>query len=107
MRRLTTSQALACEKAEKPACKCRCGGLYHGRSHSVLLEQESKHETELLEVQRQDFVHLLQVWGLSDLLPVPQPATDLPRLERGRVRDSRDAAQISWLTEYGRLIKGG
>jgi len=107
MKRLTTAQAVACERAQKPTCKCRCRGIYHGRSHAILLRQESEHEAELLEVSRQDFVHLLQVWGVPDVLQVPQPVVDVPRLERGRVRDSRDEAQISWITEYGRLIKGG
>src|SRR5207244_6090651 len=77
MKRLTTAQAVACERAQKPTCKCRCRGIYHGRSHAILLRQESEHEAELLEVSRQDFVHLLQVWGVPDVLQVPQPVVDV------------------------------
>ena len=31
MRRLSARQAATCETAQHPRCKCRCGGLLHGR----------------------------------------------------------------------------
>jgi hypothetical protein len=31
MRRLTMRQAVSCESATGKRCKCRCGGLAHGR----------------------------------------------------------------------------
>ena len=38
MRRLSGAQARRCEKGEKPRCRCRCGGQYHGSQRSQLPE---------------------------------------------------------------------
>jgi hypothetical protein len=40
LRKLTESQAKACEEAKHPRCVCRCGGLFHGQSHKRLLSIE-------------------------------------------------------------------
>jgi hypothetical protein len=32
MRRLSARQAVTCETAAGPRCKCRCGGLLHGQA---------------------------------------------------------------------------
>jgi len=38
MRRMTMRQALTCETATGPRCRCRCGGLLHGKTRQVDLE---------------------------------------------------------------------
>src|SRR3989442_13908666 len=94
MKRLTTAQASACENAKHPGCRCRCGGAFHGASHALLLRQEAVHEAELLEVSRENVVHLYEVWGMPNMLPVSQRLPDLQGLEGRRLRDSGDEAQI-------------
>ena len=38
MRRLSERQVKVCETADKPRCRCRCGGAYHGAKRSDLPE---------------------------------------------------------------------
>jgi len=38
VRRLSARQVKVCEDAEKPRCRCRCGGIFHGTKRSDLGE---------------------------------------------------------------------
>ena len=39
-RALSKAQAVACENAKHPKCRCRCGGALHGKGHSAYQAQE-------------------------------------------------------------------
>jgi len=47
MRALSARQAVTCEQATGPRCKCRCGGLLHGKGRAVdvtaLPEEDAHH----------------------------------------------------------------
>lgn len=39
MRRLSETQASACERATTPRCRCRCGGAFHGACRTADVTQ--------------------------------------------------------------------
>jgi len=51
VRRLSARQARRCETGERPRCRCRCGGQFHGSQRSQLpeffeqLPEEDPHQT--------------------------------------------------------------
>ena len=51
MRRLSAAQAKRCETGERPRCRCRCLGAFHGSQRSQLpeyfedLPEEDPHQT--------------------------------------------------------------
>jgi len=46
VRRLSERQVKVCETAEKPRCRCRCGGDFHGTRRSGLGEYFESLPTE-------------------------------------------------------------
>ena len=41
MRALTARQATNCENAKSPRCRCRCGGVLHGKERFGSLEESA------------------------------------------------------------------
>lgn len=46
MRRLSMRQAVSCESAKGKRCKCRCGGLLHGRGRVMEAEIQALPEDD-------------------------------------------------------------
>ncbi len=92
-----------------PICDANCRCRNRGPSgicctcHKHTPKGARAHETEVPqpEVPGSDPVHLHEVRRLSDVLPLCLGQSDVPGLEGGRIRDSRDPAQSSWLTAGG------
>ena len=42
MKRLSARQALNCEQAKNKRCRCRCGGVLHGKARIAVLEEASQ-----------------------------------------------------------------
>jgi hypothetical protein len=40
MRRLSIQAAFSCAYARKPKCKCRCGGVLHGKGNHALTTED-------------------------------------------------------------------
>ena len=61
-RPLSSAQAVACETAKHPRCRCRCGGTFHGAGHESLLADESR-------VGDQGPTPRRQLWLSEELMP--------------------------------------
>ncbi len=95
-----------CRNAGPGGLCCSCHRHRPRRNFNLNTGEVDHAQATVPEVPNPDAVHLRPVRGVPDLLSVRGPAPDVPRQPGGRVRDSRDQAQISWLTEYGRLLNG-
>ncbi len=52
MNALSERQALACETAKNPRCRCRCGGALHGKGRALeYLPDDDPHFVESLDPQ--------------------------------------------------------
>ena len=86
MRRMTMRQALSCESATGRRCRCRCGGLMHGRGRNA--------EAEIMA------------------LPEDDPHHALPgRVRKTRRQEQAEAGQLELFTDeqefdLGRLHQG-
>ena len=72
-------QAMRCETAKYPRCKCRCGGAFHGTKHA---DEWIAEEAAVLEIEATHIARQL------NRLEAPELADDLS-LARDHVGDRR------------------